>query len=260
MRTRGWMLPTMLLLALAPGAARAAGTDRTDWHLSSFTWVKRVAAEAGAPANTHPITLSPDALQAALGSVQTKDEGKDVPLFGKDELKDLSKALSEAFALAQPGQDLVLLTTSRHGASFLERATGLTARLFVRDGALNLLVHDDRLDFLDRYLVDNIQPTFTYGSRKTASTQQLQAPGATRLRGDWLALPLAAPAPAPVAAVAPVPAAAPKAAPGPAPAAHDAAFYEAQTERLKALKRLRDEDLLSEAEYQERREAILKTL
>jgi hypothetical protein len=40
----------------------------------------------------------------------------------------------------------------------------------------------------------------------------------------------------------------------------DAAFFEAQTQRLKALKRLREEDLLSELEYQKMREAILKTL
>ncbi len=261
MRTRGWMLPTLLLLALAPVAARAAGTDRTEWHISSLTWVKRVPAESGAPANAQPATLSPEALQAVLSPVQTKDEGKDVPLFGKDELKDLSKALSEAFALAQPGQDLILLTTSRHGASFLDRATGLTARLFVRDGALNLIVHDTRLDFLDQFLVDNMQPAFAYGSRKTASTQQLQAPGGTRLREDWLALSLApAPAPAPVAAAAPTPVPLPKPTPAPAPAAQDPAFTEAQVQRLKTLKRLREENLISEAEYQDKREAILKTL
>ena len=49
-------------------------------------------------------------------------------------------------------------------------------------------------------------------------------------------------------------------APAPAPAARDEAFYEAQAQRLRALKKLRDENLLSEAEYQEKREAILRTL
>lgn len=40
----------------------------------------------------------------------------------------------------------------------------------------------------------------------------------------------------------------------------DATFYAAQSQRLKALKQMRDEGLLSEAEYQQKREAILKTL
>jgi hypothetical protein len=58
----------------------------------------------------------------------------------------------------------------------------------------------------------------------------------------------------PAATPAPVPAAAP------APPVRDAAFYAAQTERLRALKKLRDEHLITEAEYQAKREAILKTL
>jgi hypothetical protein len=263
MRHGGWILLTLLL---APGV-RAAAAEQTQWKISNFTWVKRVPAEPGAPANAHPAALPEAALQAMLAPIQVKDGGKDVPLFGKDDLKDLPKALREAFALARPGEDLVLVSTNKHGygtlAGFLERATGLTARLFVQDGALNLIVHDARLDFLDRYLIDNLQPTFAYGSRKTASAEVLQAPQATRLRADWLAIPLvAAPAPAATvpAAVSVAPAAPPKAAPEPAPVARDSAFFETQTRRLKVLKQLREENLISEAEYQEKREAILKTL
>jgi hypothetical protein len=266
------MVSTLLLLALAPKAAQATGSGQTKWSLASFTWVQRVPAEPGAPANAHPAALGAEALQSALAPVLAQVEGKDVALFGKSELKDLGKALSEAFALAQPDEDLILLSTNRHGGGFMERAEGLTARLFVRDGILNLIVHDARLDFMDRYLADDLQPKFVYGSRAVASTTRLQAPGATALRGDWLALPLPAPvvaaAPAPVAAVAamptvptvtPVAAVAPTPVPAPT-VAHDAAFYEAQAQRLKALKRLRDENLISEAEYTEKREAILKTL
>jgi hypothetical protein len=145
----------------------------------------------------------------------------------------------------------------------------------VREGALNLIVHDARLAVLDRYYADRTLPKFQYGSRQTASSESLQAPGATNLRRDWLALPLAtavattpatAPAPAaaattPVAAPPTAPAVVPATAPAPTPAGtRDAAFYEAQAQRLKALKKLREENLLTEAEYQEKREAILKTL
>jgi hypothetical protein len=71
---------------------------------------------------------------------------------------------------------------------------------------------------------------------------------------------VAAPVVAPVVATAAAPKAAPEPSPTPAKGAKDAAFYEAQAQRLKALKRLRDENLISEAEYQEKRQAILKEL
>ncbi len=268
MRQLRWM-PQVMVLLFAFGVAsstRAATPDRTQWKLANFTWVSRVAAEPGAPANAHPASLSEATLKAALGPVLATVEGQSVSLFAKDELAGLLPALREAFALAKPGEDLILLSSHKRGGLFMEVAQGITARLFVRAGALNLIVHDARLAFLDRYYAENTLPKFEYGSRKTASTENLKAPGAANLRQDWLALPLSA-APAPVAAL-PVAAAAPAAPVAPAPTAapappvtsRDAAFYEAQTQRLKALKKLRDENLLTEAEYQEKREAILKTL
>jgi hypothetical protein len=262
-------MPQAMILFLAMGmasAAEAAAPDRTQWKLSNFTWVMRVASEPGAAANAHPASLSDAAITAALGSVQATVEGRSVPLFAKDELAGLTKALREAFALARPGEDLTLLSSSRRGGLFMEVPQGLTARLFVREGALNLIVHDARLAFLDRYYADKTLPKFQYGSRKMASAESLQAPGATNLRQDWLLLPLTAvPVPTPAAAApataqAATPAAAPAAAPAPPASTRDAAFYEAQAQRLKALKKLRDENLLTEAEYQEKREAILKTL
>ncbi len=289
-----WMLP-MLLLALAPGVLRAEAEGQTRWNLAMFTWVHRVPAEAGAEPNDHPATLGDEAIRAALAPVKARVEGKDVPLLGKDELKEIAPALRQAFALAGPGEDLILLATSRHGGGILQRPEGVTARLFVRGGALNLIVHDTRREFLDQYQADNLQPKFTYGSRKAASRETVQAESAQRLRGDWLAFPLAPvaviaapvapvapavpvtptipvvaapvppalPPPAPTAPAKAAPAAqatAPKAASEPAPAAKDDAAYEAQAQRLRTLKRLRDENLISEAEYQERRQAILKAL
>ncbi|MBK9795090.1 MAG: SHOCT domain-containing protein [Holophagaceae bacterium] len=269
MRSPGWLLRP-LLLALAPLALTAAPGDQTQWKLSKVSWVKRVPAEPGTPPNAQPARLGADALQALLEPVRVRLEGGEAALFAKDELKALSKALSEALALAQPGEDLLLLSTSKRGGGFLETPLGLTARLFVAEGALHLIVHDARLSFMDRYLADGTLPKFAFGSRTEAANLSLQAPGAAGRRGDWLALPLPSPAPstpvpgvvapAPVPPPAPAPAANPKAAPEPTPALRDAAFYEAQTQRLKALKRMRDEGVLSEAEYLEKREAILKTL
>ncbi len=255
-RTMGWALAALPVLAGDPG--------QWQWQPRNFTWVKRVPAEAGAPANDQPVHLAKETLAAALTSVRFQADGQDTPLFAKDEVPLLARTLGEAFALAQPKEDLILLSTARRGGGLMAPERGVTARLFVKDGALNLIVHDVRQDFMDRYLVEGAQPTFIYGSRTGASGVSLEAPGATRLRGDWLALPLAVPpaAPAaPTAAPAPQPLAAPApVAPAPPAGPRDAAFYAAQTERLRALKKLRDENLLTEAEYQAKREAILKTL
>lgn len=260
-RTMGWALAALPVLAGDPG--------QWQWQPANFTWVKRVPAEAGAPANDQPARLAKEGLTAALASVRFQAEGKDTPLFAKDEVPVLAKILGEAFALAQPHEDLILLSTARRGGGLMAAAQGVTARLFVKDGALNVIVHDTRQDFMDRYLVEGAKPSFTYGSRTAAAQVSLEAPGASPRRADWLAFPLAAlqqaapavPAAAPVATVqpgAPAPVEAPAAAP--APPVRDAAFYAAQTERLRALKQLRDEHLITEAEYQAKREAILKTL
>jgi hypothetical protein len=40
----------------------------------------------------------------------------------------------------------------------------------------------------------------------------------------------------------------------------DKAFFDQQQERLRGLKRMRDENLISEEEYQQKRQAIIDTL
>ncbi|WP_243319666.1 SHOCT domain-containing protein [Geothrix sp. SG200] len=267
MRHRGELVRALALAAaLLPGLATpAAEADRTQWKLASFTWVNRVAAEPGAPANDHPAQVSREAIQMALGPVVAQVDGSDTPLFEAKELAALAKALEEAFAVVKPSEDLVLLSTQRRGGHFMDPAFGVTARVFVKGGALNLIVHDARLDFMDRYSADRTLPTFAYGSRKAASAVSLRGPGAALVRPDWLAIPLAvasaapAPAPAPALGQAQAPSA-----PTPAPTAEapkrDQDFYDQQYQRLKALKRMRDENLITEAEYQQKREAILKTL
>ncbi|WP_257314098.1 SHOCT domain-containing protein [Geothrix fuzhouensis] len=264
MRQAHWLATTALFLALTPSGLQADA--RAEWKLGEFSYVKLVPAEIGAPPNAQPVDLSPGGLAALLGSVRATLDGKVVPLFYKDEVAALAPALSEALAQAGPNQDVVLVSTSRRG-HYLMRAEGLTARIFVRDGALNLLVHDARLAFMDAWLESNTLPTFVFGSRTQPGDADLQAPGAQRVRPDWLVLPLppaaaalppaaaplpAAPAPAPSAAPAP----APKSAPGP----REEAAYQTTAERLRTLQRLRDDHLITEAEYQARREAILKSL
>jgi hypothetical protein len=80
------------------------------------------------------------------------------------------------------------------------------------------------------------------------------------------AAPVAAPVPAPARSTPPVAAVPPPAAPAAAasapaaPRPRDAAFFEEQELRLRALKRLRDGGLISEDEYQQKRREILEKL
>jgi hypothetical protein len=237
------------------------------WDLGTYSWVKRVPKEKGAADNAHPATLTPESLRSLLGSLTFPGEDGPEALFEDGELKGVVKALSEALSVAEPGEDVILLSSSRRGHGFLSPQLGLTARLFVQEGKLHLLVHDARLDFMPQARALGSRPAFTYGARAKAGAVKLTASQGTLLRPDWVAFPL--PVTAPVAPAAPAPAMAPTAAPTPAPAvapapaptpapAKSEAWYREREEKLRSLKRLRDENLISEAEYQQKRAEILK--
>jgi hypothetical protein len=106
--------------------------------------------------------------------------------------------------------------------------------------------------------------------------------GAEKVRGNWLTFPVvletkapqeeamaaaaAAPAPAaaaPAAAAVPVPAPAPVPAAAPATAAQgvkDQAFFEQQQQRLRSLKRMHDDGLITDAEFDKKRQEIIDGL
>ena len=126
------LIPTFaLVLSLLPGSlpARAAAPEtRSIWRVSTFTWIKRVRAEPGAPANGHPLRVDPSALAHALDSVELGDVGE--PLFAREEVARVARPMAEALAQATPGEDLELLSTWKRGGKFLGSATAVTARVF----------------------------------------------------------------------------------------------------------------------------------
>ncbi len=249
-------------------------SGRRVWPIGEFTEVRLVAAEPGAAANAHPINLPPETLRALLAGVRVPTAGiGDEPLFGVSELADLLESLHDALAVAAPNEDVLLVSTSRRGGGLLTAPTAVTARLFVVGDRLNLIVHDNRLEFFGQYRGAGTLPTFVFGSRANPSLSSVRHPAAAARRGDWLEIPFAAanaavalPMPAPVApaapgaVAAPMPAAPAAVAPAAPARARDPAFYEEQELRLKSLKRLRDNNLISEEEYQQKRREILQTL
>lgn len=253
---------------------------RRIWRIGEFTTVERVPIEASAAPNQHPVRVTAEALRWQLGGIRTTVDGKNMALFAGDEINDLAEPLSQAFAAAGPGDDVVLISSSRRGASFLTNVTAVTARLFVQDGGLQLIVSEVRQEFVRDYIASRSEPKFVYGSRLKASKANVTHSSATSPRADWLVLgtglPGAAPAatvpavaspavaaPAAPTAVAPVAAGARPAVPAAAPAAAAPTLEPLQTEaehRLATLKRLRDRGLISEEEFQEKRKDVLKQL
>ncbi len=228
----------------------AAEAPRRVWQIGEFSKVERVPREAGSEPNQHPRVLPPEQLRTLLASLRVLIKDKSQPLFVTDEIGDLIEPLAQALSAAEPGDDLLLLSTTRRGDNVLAPATGLTARLFVQSERLHVIVHDARLEFMGAWIGTRIPPKFSYGTRSRASEVTLQSPTGQARRGDWQALSLGAGAVSTLSAPA-APAATP---------ARDNGFYQEQEQRLRGLKRLLEQGLISEAEYQQKRREILQTL
>ena len=123
-----------------------------------------------------------------LQQVQVLRSGIAKPLFAIDELNNIVPALTEALANARPDQDIALVSSARHEDNTFYSITAVTARLFVVDGHLNLIVHDARVDFYDAARGSGMAPHFTVGSRTAEGASPLQSPSATNKRADWLVL------------------------------------------------------------------------
>lgn len=252
--------PSEAVLGAAVPVAAPAKAHRTHWDLAQYTWLRLVPREPGSAPNDAPVAVSAEALLQKLEPIRVVTPDGEEALFSAQELAFLAKAMGEALSSADPSEDLVLLSGSKRGAGFLSSPLAVTARLFMKDGRLNLIVQDPRLEVMGRYSPQSDWPKYEHGSRKAASKTVLGCPGAEVRRADWLVLapglPAAVPVATPAAAVPgvnPAPVALVPKAVGPEPSADPAA-------RLRALKRLRDENLITEAEFQAKRGEIIKTL
>lgn len=258
---------------MPPASERVIEGVQRIWKLGEFSALRLSATPGGAAANQQPAVLDPAAVQMALLAVQYESApGVWKPLFVASDLQDISQSLAKALAVATPQDDVLLMASARYDGALLGLQRSVLARLFVSQGALNLVVKEARADLLASYRVSNTLPRYDFGDRQTASAVRIMAANATQVRPDWLALALgaktagAAGAPtdkAPVQPAATPPAVAPNpaVAPAPAPASvRDKAFYEQQSMRLEGLKALLDKGLISDAEYQHKRAEILQSL
>lgn len=255
-------LPAALVLALClalPGcatigaavgagarpAAAPTAAPSPQAQLGPNSFVRLLPSEAGAPPNA-ALAVDPAALRLALAPLRTA-AGQAV--FLPDQLDQLAAPLSAALGGAAPGQDVAFAAaTVPPGLRLTSSQTASSGRLFVTDGKLNLVFGLVQSPFDLERLSRQPSKVFATGSRLRAAGQGEVGGGAWRPaqpgRGDWLVLPLESLAAAPAASVPPAP-----------------ALAHSDTERrLATLARLRQQGLVSEEEFQEKRRAILKDL
>lgn len=239
-------------------------------YQGNFSFVRIERAEPQAAPNQHPVVIKPADLTAALAALR-KAGSKDEEVFNGEELTEIVPHLVKALAEVQPDQDISFAVVGRHaGFGPLVPRVVTTARMFRTAEGLQIIIGLLHQTFESQFIATGYLIPFESGRRAAVVDPTARIGtgdgGGTVRRADWVAL--APPAPATAAAAPAAGTAAPAAAAIVAPAAaatppsrpRDAKFFEEQEERLKTLKRLRDKDLITEAEYQQKRAEVLQAL
>ena len=181
MRMLAAVLPLLLLHAALP-AHGAPPEAKKLWDFAPYSSLKRVPAERGAAPNDQPVQADSQGLAHGLESIRLVTGRSDEPLFIPKEAAAIARGLADALALARPGEDLTMFSTCKRESGFWHNSVAVTARMFVQQGQLNVIVHDARLDYMAHFTVEAGMPTFTYGSRTKPSEVVLKAPGAASPR------------------------------------------------------------------------------
>lgn len=232
------------------------------WAGERFGWVRLVEAEPAAEALAHPVSISALALQERLAELRLVPEGEDdgSSLFTEGELEDISEPIARGLEEAQPDQEVAFAVTGRHGRLGIVAApTATTGRVFVQDGRLELILGQARAEFLGRLRVAGIEPEFLPGRRaarvETGWRVNCAPAGGIQRRADWCSFPLSSVTSmgeSPDAIVPP-----PAMMPAPAP---KAAIPTGAVERLRTLKELLDEGLITPEDYETKKQEILDQL
>jgi len=272
------------LFAAALFLAGPAGAVETVWQKGN-DFVRLEKADGGTSPSSLP-KLSADAVRAVLASVQVSGEGETGPLLESDQLSLIAGPIAKALAQAAPGQDVAFAVHVQSGIlDYLGPPRATAGRIFIDGDSVGLIlgmVHDTFLT--STFAADPAR--IRTGSRLTPQeTEHRIVPGgavslAVAGRSDWAKISSVAwtgtygmpmvqvPAPAQAA---PVAAATPMAAPAPAPAAvptAPAATAAAPApqdpnqieQRFAALKRLLDNHMISQDEYDHAKADLLKAM
>ncbi|HVK54124.1 MAG TPA: SHOCT domain-containing protein [Burkholderiales bacterium] len=240
-----------------------------------FGYVRLENIENGAGPNDHPFTIQAESIKAQLSGLEINQDGKREAIFNEDDLNEIAEPIASALGAANPREDITFAVSGKHGkVMWLTSNTVTTGRLFVKDGAINIIFNEIRGDFETQFFTRGVLRPFVPGARAQASSAvtltSANANHRTANRRDWILLAQNA-VPAPSAPQQKITVASPPAATAPATtstqstntAPHapiDDARHQEIERRLSTLKRLKDKGLISEQEYVGRQREILKEL
>jgi Short C-terminal domain len=269
-RTR-FLWRALSVFVLAVGFSACAGTGATkpgDLYRSGASYVRLVPIEPGAPANSHPFGISTGELTRLLNrlDVSGAGAGRSVPVFQKEELDTIVPPLVSALSKADRQQDVTFAVIGHPGLLGPYSARSITTgRLFVSDGALNLIfgVVQEPLD-IDVFNAGSA-PTIGPGtrSRRVDLVNWKIDPVGAHFHGqrdDWLVFAIPnAPAVLSVPATSAAPAGATSGGETPPATTVDSKAREIEN-KLRVLEELKQRGAITEQEYRERRQEILKEL
>jgi len=235
--------------------------------------------------NEHPLRIDEDRLAVVLQEVQAVDDGAQALLFDEAQAYRVAKALAKALLNASPEQDLLLASFRIEGNFFQQKRYVSTARVFAQNDRLNLI-----FGTIDEFYSEardlELEPLI-YGSRDSASQTSVlleTPPTIARVdgRSDWLALnlhsppsqqegtdsatvsrtqPNAAVAALPPSSGSPVKRVSQRTLSDPpnskAPSVSTGISEEELVDKLRLLRRLQREELISEEDYETRKTELL---
>jgi hypothetical protein len=244
-----------------------------------FGYVRIEHSEKGAAANDHPYNITVESLKQQLAELKTKRERdeKYETVFNDEELNEIAEPIAIALRAANSREDVTFAVSGQHSKRFLlSSRTVSTGRLFIKDGAINIIFNEIRGDFETEFFALGRLRPFLPGSR-TEAAQAIVVPSENAVhrannRRDWILLahntvtaprtlqasPLTAPPAA--APIAPSPSTSVNETKPTMPLSSNEAERHDMEKRLTLLKRLKEKGLIGEKEYTEKQKEILKDL
>jgi hypothetical protein len=168
------------------------------WEGSKNEWVRLEAKDdPTAPANDHPVQLAAAVVTSVLASILVKEDDESEPVFTAEETTQLGELLSRALAEAGPDQDVTFRSTGTRslGGKILKGVNINSGRVFEQGGTLNVIFGDVHATAKKKTIYGQWEEDFSKprpASRSSSpkhdwaivppSGAQLQ-----RSRNDWLA-------------------------------------------------------------------------
>ena len=188
----------LVLLFCIPVSIQLAIADDTLWKSGKNLYIKLDDQDESAKPNQHPVDIATDQVINALKAIRIYDKKeKYVSVFSVQQASLLGKYLVTGLAKAEPGQDIVFALAKRSSSYAVIKETYFMAgRAFYVDDKLNIIIGDyDRLPdkFMERVYsgtgdTQGVQYHFDTGRRDKPSKfnhRLIKTEGVNTKRRDW---------------------------------------------------------------------------